>query len=47
MSPVDIQDSRSKVNPILHMLGKGGICVFQTAIFIAEIGHIVISMNMI
>ena len=27
------QRSRSKVKPTLHMLGKGGICVLQTAIF--------------
>ena len=34
---IDIQVSRSKgrskVKPTLHMLGKGGICVLQTAIF--------------
>ena len=35
MIPIDIQVSRSKVKvkPTLHMLGKGGICVLQTAIF--------------
>ena len=33
MIPIDIQVSRSKVKPTLLMLGKGGICVLQTAIF--------------
>ena len=33
MIPIDIQVNRSKVKPTLHMLGKGGICVLQTAIF--------------
>ena len=34
MISIDIQVSRSKVKgPTLHMLGKGGICVLQTAIF--------------
>ena len=33
MTPIDIQVSRSKVKPILHMLGKGGISVLQTSIF--------------
>ena len=35
MIPVDIQISRSKVKPILAMLGKGGISVSQTSIFSA------------
>ena len=34
MIPSDIQVSMSKVKPILHMLGKGGISVLQTSIFI-------------
>ena len=29
MIPIDIQVSRSKVKPIIHMLGKGGISVLQ------------------
>ena len=33
MTPIDIQVSRSKVKPILYMLGKGGISVLQTSIF--------------
>ena len=28
MIPIDIQVSRSKVKPIINMLGKGGISVF-------------------
>ena len=31
MTPIDIQVSRSKVKPILYMLGKGGISVLQTS----------------
>ena len=34
MVPIDIQVSRSKVKPILYMLGKGGISVLQTSIFL-------------
>ena len=33
MIPINIQVSRSKVKPILDMLGKGGISVSQTFIF--------------
>ena len=36
MTPIDIQvsRSRSKVMPILYMLGEGGISVLQTSIFV-------------
>ena len=34
MIPIAIQVSRSKVKPIIHMLGKGGISVLQTSIFV-------------
>ena len=33
LPPIDFQVSRSKVKPILYMLGKGGISVLQTSIF--------------
>ena len=39
MIPIDIQVSRSKVKPTLHMLGKGGICVLHTAIFQIIVVH--------
>ena len=37
MIPINIQVSRSKVKPILDMLGKGGISVSQTSIFLSKI----------
>ena len=33
MTRIDIQVSRSKVKPIVYMLGKGGISVLQTSVF--------------
>ena len=39
MIPIAIQDSRSKVKPILYMLGKGGgISVLQKSIFVETFG---------
>ena len=47
MTPIDIQvsRSRSKVTPIFYMLGKGGISVLQTSIFMFFVGHLVWHSN--
>ena len=47
MIPIDIQVSRSKVKPILDRLGKGGISVSQTSIFMPPFekgGHIALHL---